>query len=132
MPKTQPTKKYYESLKNRNDLTRLQTAFFGLSNAFQREVGVRKFTYTGMIGAVVLWIWLHDINLVEKVLFFTFLVTAFELINSSIETLSDYVQPEKSLAIKRTKDAAAAAVFIITAIAVLQITTDIAKILKWI
>ena len=39
-------------------------------------------------------------------------VFVLEIINSAIENLSDYVQPEKHEAIKKTKDLAAAAVLV--------------------
>lgn len=124
-----PRRRYVDTMKNRNDWVRFQTAFYGLSGAFIREIGVKKISLIGGLGSVALLLWLENWHLFEQSLFFTCLIVAFELMNSAIEELSDYVQPEKAQAIKRTKDAAAGAVFVVTAVAIAYTVIDVISLL---
>lgn len=120
--------RYVDQMKNRNDWVRFQTAFFGLAEAFIREVGVKKLSLAGGIASVVLLLWLRDWQLFEQTVFFTFIIVAFELMNSAVEELADYVQPEKAEAIKRAKDAAAGAVLTVTIAAIVYTLFDVMRI----
>jgi diacylglycerol kinase len=91
-------------------------AFYGISIFFKEEYNARIHLLAAVlvvIGGIVLKISVTE--WVAVILSMGLVLTA-EIINTSIENLADFVQPEKYPQIKKVKDLAAAAV-LVTAIA---------------
>lgn len=87
-------------------------AFNGLKVLFREEHNAQIHF---VIAAVVVIVgWVLDISAVEWIalVFAIGLVIAFEIVNTAIENLADFVSPEKHHAIKKIKDLSAAAVLI--------------------
>lgn len=99
-------------MKNRSFVERLGFALEGLKEVWLRERSFRTQVWIAVLAAVVTvplrpgWAWAALIALSIG------LVLACELINSALEYLMDHVHPDIADAIKRAKDAAAAAVLI--------------------
>ena len=85
-------------------------ALDGLLVLIRREPNAQIQMSLGFISLLLGWVF--RINTVEwiAVLFCIALVISLEGINSALETLSDFVTPEKHELIKKTKDLAAGAV----------------------
>ena len=101
-------------MKNRPFLERLGFAIAGLKHVWQHEHSFRTQAALAGVAAVTTavlapgWVWAALIVLSIA------LVLALELINSALEYLIDHVHPDIAPAIKQAKDAAAAAVLVIS------------------
>ena len=99
-------------MKNRSFLERLGFALDGLKTVWSNEVSFRTQVIFAMVAAMVTatlrpgWQWAALLVLAAT------LVLALELVNSALEYLIDHVHPDMAPAIKRAKDAAAAAVLV--------------------
>jgi undecaprenol kinase len=99
-------------MKNRPLSERFGFAFDGLRAVWRSERSFRTECGFAVAAAVVTialrpgWLWAAIIALV------TALVLALELLNSALEYLIDHVHPDTAPAIKKAKDAAAAAVLV--------------------
>lgn len=93
-------------------------AFNGLKILIQEEHNARIHFFVALI--VIIGGFIYSISSMEWiiVIFAIGFVIAFELINTAIEQIANFISPEKHESIKRIKDIAAAAVLIsvITAI----------------
>ena len=87
-------------------------AFNGIRIAITEERNVKIHILAAL--CVIIASILLKISLYEwvAVVFSIALVFAFEIINTAIENIADYISPEKNPAIKRIKDLSAAAVLI--------------------
>lgn len=98
-------------------VTRIKSFGFALSGIrllFQSEPNALLHLMAGLLALVLGWV--CEINSYEWlfVIIAIALVFAMELFNTSIEILSDYVQPNKHEAIKKVKDLSAGAVLIVS------------------
>lgn len=99
-------------MKNRNFWERLGFAIDGLKAVSSNEASFRTQLLCAVGAAFALlvlrpgWFWTALIVLAST------LVLALELVNSALEYLMDHVHPDIAPAIKRAKDAAAAAVLV--------------------
>lgn len=87
-------------------------AFAGLRTLFTEEHNARIHAIAALIALTAGFVlkisaseWIFLVGVIS-------LVFICELINTSIESLADFISPEKHLQIKKVKDLAAAAVFI--------------------
>ena len=94
-------------------------AFNGLKILIQEEHNARIHFFIALI--VIIGGFIYSISSMEWiiVIFAIGFVIAFELINTAIEQIANFISPEKHESIKRIKDIAAAAVLISVITAVL-------------
>ena len=94
-------------------------AFNGLKILIQEEHNARIHFFIALI--VIVLGFIYSISTIEWiiVIFAIGFVIAFELINTAIEQIANFISPEKHESIKRIKDIAAAAVLISVITAVL-------------
>lgn len=116
-------------MKNRTDIERAQTAAEGVHFAFMTELGVKKLSIVGITLSLLLFLWIRDWSLLKQSFMFTGLVVFAELVNTSIEHVCDYVQPEQERMIKKAKDIAAGATFTLVCTFLLITVVDIIIIL---
>ena len=88
-------------------------AFFGIQTLFRSEYNA----WIHLLAAILALIFGFLLHISQEEWLFVILaislVFAAEMINTALEVLSDYVQPEQHEAIKKVKDLAAAAVLVI-------------------
>ena len=120
---------YSKKMKNRTDIERAQTAAEGVHFAFMTELGVKKLSIVGITLSLLLFLWIRDWSLLKQSFMFTGLVVFAELVNTSIEHVCDYVQPEQERMIKKAKDIAAGATFTLVCTFLLITVVDIIIIL---
>ena len=91
---------------------RFLTALNGLAHVFKKERNF-KIHLIAFISVIILG-WWFQIKAIEwiAILIASVLVLAFEIINTAIEILCDFVHPEEDLKIGRIKDVSAASVLI--------------------
>lgn len=99
-------------MENKNFLNSLRIAFFGIKCALEKEKNFRIMFLIAVI-VVVLMIVL-DLSTVEKsiLLLTIFVILSLELINSQIEKILDFIQPELHQKVKTIKDLSAGAVML--------------------
>ena len=102
----------------RHALLRMRQALNGVALTWESELTMR----VHLLAAVVvsgLGVWV-ELSTTEWAILFSLygLIMGLELVNSAIEALCNYIQPEDHPAIKRTKDIAAGAVLLASVFAV--------------
>lgn len=87
-------------------------AFQGIIYFLKTEHNGRIHVFAAVLA--IIWSFLYDISSTEwiVVILSIAMVFGFELINSAIEKVADFVSPDKHEAIKRIKDMAAGAVLV--------------------
>ncbi|WP_294679460.1 diacylglycerol kinase [uncultured Fluviicola sp.] len=87
-------------------------AFAGLRTLFAEEHNARIHLIAAVVAMALGFV--LNISVTEWILLVGTICLVFicELFNTSLETLADFVSPEKHLQIKKVKDLAAAAVFV--------------------
>ena len=93
-------------------------AWRGLADAFHREQNVRTQMLFGAIVVCAMIFLRVPIERMAILIFAITLVLVLEMLNSSLELLSDVLHPEYSQAIKSSKDIAAGAVLLASIAAV--------------
>ena len=96
--------------KSKNLWGATQNAIFGLKILMTEKAARREVLL--IIGSIILFAVSHNVYAFALVIL-SLILLAFEAINTAIETLCDFIDPNYNLAIKKTKDLAAAAIFII-------------------
>ena len=102
----------------RHGLLRMRQALNGIALTWESELAMRVHL---LAAAVVtgLGVWV-GLSMTEWAILFSLygLIMGLELVNSALEALCNYIQPEDHPAIKRTKDIAAGAVLMASVFAV--------------
>lgn len=120
----------YKKHKSASFFESLFFATRGIFFAFTREPNMRRQSVVLIV--VVLLSILLKVSLFELfiILILSFLVFAFELINSSIEALADALHPKRHKNIERAKDMAAGSVLLISLAALIYgLTVFIPKLI---
>ena len=116
---------YVKQMKDRSDLDRAKTAMDGFLLGFMEEFTAKRIGIIGFIMGIVLFIWLKDWDLMKQTWMFTALAIFAEIVNTSIEYVCDYVQPEKNEMIRKAKDVAAGGTFLLVSVFTLITVLDV-------
>ena len=102
----------------------------GLKYAFSREKSLYFLTCTGITIILTLEIYLQNWPLIKQTILFGVGIIILELINTMVEMICDFIEPNWNIKIKRIKDIASAtvALAIITGLSITAI--DLWLILK--
>ena len=106
-------------MKNKVLFVRMGFALNGLKLAFASEKSVRFQSIVAILAIAVLGVIQPDLIWWAIILMMIALVLFAELVNTAIEGLCDFVEPEHNEAIAKIKDVAAGAVFILSACSIL-------------
>ena len=87
-------------------------AIHGFVHALSTDQGVKIQCLLGLITVIVSWFLNFDLLRWSLVLICIALILSLELLNTAIESLCDFIHPDKHQQIKHIKDIAASAVFI--------------------
>lgn len=98
-------------------IQKFKHAYDGLKDVLSRDTSVQLQFILGLIALIFFAFFKLSITDWVLVLLAIGLVISSEIVNSTIELLTDYIQPEKHPMIKRIKDMSAAAVLISAMIA---------------
>lgn len=104
---------YSKRNKHRSDIERLKTAMGGFWLGFAEEFTAKRIGISGFFLGIFLCLWLQDWQILKQTWILTVLSVFAEIVNTSIEYLCDYVQPEKHDMIKKVKDVAAGGTFLL-------------------
>lgn len=99
-------------MKNKTPLDRAGFALFGLVSAFRREKSFRTEVAFAVAVVVILIAARPPLVWAALVLIVVAMALAFELMNSSLEHLTDHLHPQVAPQIKIVKDVASAAVLV--------------------
>lgn len=99
-------------------MKKFKAAFDGMITAL-KDKSIRIQCFLGMITFLVGWIFHLDSSQWIRVLLCVALVVSAEIFNTCIERLCDFVQPEYDLKIKKIKDMSAAAVLVLSMMALI-------------
>ncbi|MDX1810460.1 MAG: diacylglycerol kinase [Gammaproteobacteria bacterium] len=101
-------------MKNKPLTTRMTFALSGLQFAILSEKSIRFQLVVALLTIALLGIIQPELYWWAIIMLVIVLVLFAELVNTALEILCDYVQPEYSDAIKKVKDVAAGAVFVLS------------------
>lgn len=87
-------------------------AIHGFVHALATDQGVKIQCLLGLVTIIVSWFFNFDLLRWSIVFLCIGLILSLELLNTAIESLCDFIHPDKQQQIKHIKDIAAAAVFI--------------------
>jgi len=90
----------------------IRFSFMGLATSFREEMNIKVLTGYGITLIVASWLRGTSGMKVAVLVSLCVIMLAFELMNSAVERICNFISPEPDANIKKIKDIASAAVFL--------------------